>query len=327
MSAKLKVSVIVPAYNAAGSIGQCLESLLSQSYPKDLYDVIVVDDGSTDETGVIVRQYPVVYLHQTNQGPAKARNKGAEKAQGEIVLFTDSDCIATPDWIEEMVAPFADPEVIAVKGAYLTKQSSLVARFAQLEFDERFEMLKKVESIDMVDTYSAGIRKEIFDRLHGFDTSFPTANNEDTELSYRMVALQKKMVFNPRAIVYHLGHPATFKRYATLKYSRGYWRMVVYKKFPEKMVKDTYTPQVLKLQIAFLFLLILSFPFCFVFPGIGGLFTLLFSIILCALMVPFTIRGIVKDPAAGLISPLLLLIRAAALGLGAVVGAIHSKTD
>ena len=129
-----------------------------------------------------------------------------------------------------------------------------MARFAQVEFEERFDMLKRVGTIDMVDTYSAGFRKEIFLKMGGFDTSFPVANNEDTEFSYRMSKLGYRMVFNPDAIVYHLNHPDTIRKYARLKFWRGYWRMVVYKKFPDKMLKDTYTPQTLKLQILFLFL-------------------------------------------------------------------------
>ena len=154
-----------------------------------------------------------------------------KEAQGEIILFTDSDCVPSDNWISEMVKPFEDKEVVAVKGAYKTRQKSITARFAQLEFEERFEMLKKAESIDMVDTYSAGYRKDIFLLMGGFDPYFPVANNEDTELSYRMSKLGYKMVFNPDAIVYHLNHPSSIKRYARLKFWRGYWRTVVYKRF------------------------------------------------------------------------------------------------
>ena len=257
----MKVSVIVPAYNAQKTIGQCIEALLSQKYQRENYEVIVIDDGSTDGTAEIVKTYPVKYLYQRNQGPATARNVGVKEAQGEIILFTDSDCVPSDNWIAEMVKPFEDKEVVAVKGAYKTRQKSLTARFAQLEFEERFEMLKKAESIDMVDTYSAGYRKDIFLLMGGFDPYFPVANNEDTELSYRMSKLGYKMVFNADAIVYHLNHPSSIRRYARLKFWRGYWRTVVYKRFPDKMLKDTYTPQTLKLQILSLFLLIAVTPF------------------------------------------------------------------
>lgn len=228
------ISVIIPTYNAEKTIGQCLHALKQQNYPSASYEVILVDDGSKDATGEIARTYDIKYLRQENSGPATARNKGAIVAKGEIILFTDSDCVPEPDWIREMAAPFNDKSVMAVKGAYRNRQKSIVARFAQLEFEERFEMLKKAASIDMVDTYSAGFRKDAFLQLGGFDTSFPVANNEDTELSYRMSKLGFKMVFNPNAIVFHLDHPASVKRYARLKFWRGYWRTVVYKKFPDR---------------------------------------------------------------------------------------------
>ena len=316
------VSVIVPTYNAEKTIGQCLEALAGQSYPADSYEVIVVDDGSTDGTGDIARRHKIKYIRQENRGPAAARNRGAEEAGGEIILFTDSDCLPDKDWIGEMVKPFADPGVAAVKGAYKTGQKEITARFAQLEFEERFQLLKKAESIDMVDTYSAGFRRKIFMDMGGFDTSFPVANNEDTELSYRMSAAGHKMVFNPDAIVYHLDHPSSVKRYARLKFWRGYWRMAVYRRFPDKMVKDTYTPQTLKVQILFLYLSLLLWPAA----GIHPYFTppLFFCMaVLAVSTLPFAAFAVKKDPAAGLLSPFLLLVRAASLGAGMIWGILR----
>lgn len=318
-----KVSVIIPAYNAEKTISRCLDALLDQSYPRDLYEIIVINDGSLDRTADIVKGYPVRYISQENKGPASARNKGAEAAEGEIILFTDSDCVPEKNWISEMVKPFNDPEASAVKGAYRTHQSGIVARFSQLEFEERFEMLKKVKSIDMVDTYSAGFRRDIFLRMGGFDCSFPVANNEDTELSYRMSRLGLKMVFNPDAIVYHLNHPDSIRRYARLKFWRGYWRMVVYKRFPEKMIKDTYTPQTLKLQV-------LLFPFLAaglliaVFFPLYGLYPFLL-IVLCFVFIstPFILMSLKKDSIIALFSPFLLYIRAASIGLGALWGMLR----
>lgn len=318
------ISVIIPTYNAEKTIGQCLHALKQQNYPSASYEVILVDDGSKDATGEIARTYDIKYLRQENSGPATARNKGAIVAKGEIILFTDSDCVPEPDWIREMAAPFNDKSVMAVKGAYRNRQKSIVARFAQLEFEERFEMLKKAASIDMVDTYSAGFRKDAFLQLGGFDTSFPVANNEDTELSYRMSTRGFKMVFNPNAIVFHLDHPASVKRYARLKFWRGYWRTVVYKKFPGKMLKDTYTPQTLKLQILFLFLFLMSISFSVFSPtglyaafGAGAFFFLL--------SLPLMILGVRKDCLVGLCVPFLLVLRAGALGFGMLWGMVRTR--
>lgn len=319
-------SVIVPAYNASVTIERCLNSLENQSIPKEVYEVILIDDGSTDRTSDIAKQFPIKYFWQKNQGPATARNRGAKEARGEIILFTDADCVPQINWIEEMVRPFDDQKIMAVKGTYKTAQKSLTARFAQVEFEERFEMLKKVESIDMVDTYSAGYRRSVFISLEGFDPSFPVANNEDTELSYKMSQAGYKMVFNPNAVVYHLNHPDSIKRYVRLKFWRGYWRMVVYKKYPNKMLKDSYTPQTLKLQIMFLFLSLICLPLMGWQPHLM-FYPLTLSVagfVLSAL--PLTVWALRKDLFVGIFSPLMIFVRAASLGLGIIWGVLSWRT-
>lgn len=318
-------SVIVPAYNAARTINKCLDALQRQSIPKENYEIIVVDDGSTDTTPDLIRPYPVQYLRQANQGPATARNKGAQEANGEIILFTDSDCVPEQDWIEEMIKPFKNPEVVAVKGSYKTDQRTLTARFAQVEFEERFEMLKKIEFIDMVDTYSAAYRKSVFFSLSGFDTSFPVANNEDTELSYKMSQAGHKMVFNPNAVVYHLGHPDSVKKYARLKFWRGYWRIVVYKRYPDKALKDSYTPQTLKLQILFMFASLLSLSFAWLdMPAIYFFFIISISLFIAS-SVPFAVFALRRDTTVGLLVPFFLSLRALSLGMGSIWGVLSSK--
>src|SRR3989304_8288811 len=319
------VSVIVPAYNSEKTIESCIEALLLQDYQKELYEVIVVDDGSTDNTAQKIKKFPVKYIWQKNSGPASARNNGVTYANGDTILFTDSDCMPDVNWISEMVKPFKDINVMAVKGAYRNKQKSIVARFAQLEFEERFEMLKKAEYIDMVDTYSAGFRKDIFLKMGGFDTSFPVANNEDTELSYRMSRRGLKMVFNPEAIVYHLNHPDSIKRYARLKFWRGYWRIVVYKRFPDKMLKDTYTPQTLKLQTLALFGIIGSLPAAALSPAWGGYFSISAALFFLILSMPFMLLAFKKEPVIALFSPAFLLLRAASIGSGALWGALKGR--
>ncbi|MBI5194986.1 MAG: glycosyltransferase [Nitrospirae bacterium] len=319
-------SVIIPAYNAEGTIRKCLDALEKQNIPGDDYEVIVVDDGSIDKTPEIVKRFPVKYFPQPNKGPASARNRGAGEAKGEIILFTDADCVPQESWIKEMIMPFKDPAVIAVKGAYKTNQKSLTARFAQAEFEERFEMLKKADSIDMVDTYSAAFRKPAFLSFGGFDPSFPVANNEDTELSYKMSRAGCKMVFNPAAIVFHLKHPDTIKKYARLKFWRGYWRIIVYKRYPDKMFKDSYTPQTLKLQIFSLLLLLTSLPLIWLQPRLMSCFFIVVILLFMLSSLPFTMLAAKNDLTVAVLSPFFLSVRAASLGLGAVFGFLRGKT-
>lgn len=314
-----RVSVIVPAYNAQKSIGECLAALENQSFPRDRYEVIVVDDGSVDSTSEIIKKFRVRYHYQENQGPARARNLGAGSARGELIFFTDADCIADPDWIRQMAASLKKPDIVGVKGAYKTNQARLWARFAQIEFQERYELLKTKKTIDMVDTYSAGYRKDIFEKAGGFDTSFPVPNNEDTDLSYRLSSMGYKMIFNPNAVVYHTNHPDSLLGYGRLKFWRGYWRMVVYEKFASKMIKDSYTPQSLKLQIFFVYLFLAS---VLGWPLLGSISPFISAC--CLLMflstaVSFMLYAAKFDLAVALLSPYFIFVRASAVGGGVIL--------
>src|SRR5690606_4035458 len=143
------VSIVVPAYNAAGTLAACLDALHAQSYPRDCYEVIVVDDASTDETVQIARRAGAQVVAEGKLGKSGVRNRGAQEARGEIVLFTDADCEPLPTWVETMVAPFRrDPEVVGVKGAYLSRQREPLARFTQVEVEERYDRMARQETID-----------------------------------------------------------------------------------------------------------------------------------------------------------------------------------
>lgn len=318
------VTVVMPAYNAIGVVERGIESLLAQEERPEAYEIIVVDDASKDATAEVVEGYVETAKAQgislrlirqrPNAGPARARNRGAAEASGEILIFTDSDCELTPRWLAEMLAPFGDPEISAVKGAYLSRQPELGARFAQAEFEERYRMLEAAETVDVVFSYSAAFRTEIFRSLDGFDTRFPVADNEDTDLSWRLVEAGHKAVFNPKALLYHR-HPASLRQYYKKKISRGYWRVIVYRRFPGKAVKDSYTPQSLKLQILLtwggVFLAVLGL----IWPGAWTLALLCWAGVLLS-AVPFAATIWPRDKALALVAPALVLGRAAALGAG-----------
>jgi glycosyltransferase involved in cell wall biosynthesis len=237
-------SVIVPVYNGAATITHCLNAIAQQSISAECYEIIVVDDGSTDNTGTVVAQWRQRHPHlccqqlsQPNAGPAAARNQGAQVAQAPLLLFTDADCRPCSSWVETLVNVFAaDPTVSAVMGTYTSDQSAPAARFAQLEFEERYVGMQAHATIDVVATYSAAFRRDVFLKAEGFDTSFPKANNEDVEFSYRLSQQGHRMVFAPAARVNH-PHVPSWWGYAKVKFGRGFWRTVVYKRYPAKALK------------------------------------------------------------------------------------------
>jgi glycosyltransferase involved in cell wall biosynthesis len=327
------LSVIVPAYNATHTIGRCLEALAHQTLPRDRYEVIVVDDGSVDGTGVEVKKHPgMQLLSQAHAGPAAARNLGAQHAQGELVLFTDADCEPAPDWIEQISAPFGPqslPEgeglLAGAKGAYLTRQRALVARFVQIEYEERYERMARLTTLDFVDTYSAAYRRDIFVENGGFDTSFPVASVEDQEFSFRLAQRGYRMVFVPRARVCHWAHPDSLGTYWRRKFKIGFWKVKVLRRYPGKLWRDSHTPQSLKAQMA---LLAAGGP-CLVggciWPPLAwgaGVAAALFL----ATAIPFLLMAWRKDRAVALISPPLLAVRALALGMGILAGLTQTRS-
>ena len=315
--------MIVPVYNEESTIEVCLRALENQTISRDQYEVIVIDDGSTDRTSELIRAFPKVrYLQQAHKGPASARNLGAQQANGRFLVFTDGDCVAQYDWLEQIVAPLLkDAEVIGVKGAYRTHQQEIAARFVQLEYEDRYDLMQRDRYIDFIDTYAAAYRRAVFLASGGFDTSFPTAMGEDTELSYRLAQAGYKMVFNPRAIVYHY-HPSSVRAYLRRKYTAAYWRVVLYRLHPAKFKRDSHTPQVVKLQalLAAGWLCAMFGATCaqwFIYP----LFVL--TILLLSSFLPFTFKAITKDPLVGLLSPIILFLRSFAYLFGIVGGVFH----
>ena len=284
----------------------------------------MVDDGSSDSTGDVVSSYSGVRLiSQANAGPAAARNRGALEAKGTIILFTDDDCVPTSDWLAAMTKPFEDPDVVAVKGAYRTRQKSLVARFVQADYEDRYRLMATLPEIDFVDTYAAAFRRDRFLEMNGYDTTFPVACAEDIELSYRMSERGWKMKFVPTAIVYHT-HPDKFWLYMKKKYKFAFWRMLALRKNPKKTLKDSHTPQVMKLQLLFAPALLVAICCDLVMrPALPGWAVVCIAFLISA--VPFAGRTIRKDPIVGLLSPFLLAARSCAQVLGVTAGVISAR--
>ena len=320
---KAVVSIVIPTFNGASRIGNCLDALVQHTAGRSV-EILVVNDGSTDDTADVVRRYSGVNLiTQANAGPAAARNRGALATCGTILLFTDDDCVPTPNWLDAMLEPFENPNVVGAKGVYRTRQRNLVARFVQIEYEDKYRLLARLADIDFIDTYSGGFRRDRFLEMAGYDTSFPLACAEDVELSYRMSARGWKMKFAPNAIVYHT-HPDTLSKYLKKKYKFAFWRVLAVRKNRSKAMKDSHTPQLMKLQL--LFAPALSLALCFdlaVRPSMSASQLVLAGFLASTL--PFSLRAVRKDPAVGMLSPFLLAARACAQVLGVAAGVIYAR--
>jgi cellulose synthase/poly-beta-1,6-N-acetylglucosamine synthase-like glycosyltransferase len=314
-----RVSVIVPAYNAADTLPACLGALQRQTVPRELYEIIVVDDSSNDRTAEVARGNGAdQVLTIAHQGPAGARNAGVDVSGGQIVLFTDADCEPAEDWIERMTAPFNDPTVMGAKGVYRTRQRRWVARFVQLEYEDKYDRMRGLAAIDFVDTYSAAYRRDVFEQSGGFDPNFPRAAGEDIEFSYRLSRQGHRLVFVPGAVVFHR-HPDTVWAYVRRKYYVGFWRVRMYRLHPGKAITDSHTPQTLKLQLGLLALFLGSLLLVAFRPGLWAVgVALLSAFVLSA--IPFVVKAMRNDAAMASVSLGLLLLRAGALGLGFAIG-------
>lgn len=316
------VSVIVPVYNAAATLPGCLEALWQQTYPRDRYELIVVDDGSTDDSAQLGAAGGARVVSEGKLGKSGARNRGAERARGELLLFTDADCEPIPTWIEKMVAPFqTDPQVAGVKGAYLSRQRELVARFTQIEVEERYDRMARQETISFIDTYAAGYRRDVFLAHGGFDETLPEV--EDQDLSFRLARAGKKMVFVPDARVYHR-HTVSVRRYFWRKFAIATWKHLIVNRYPERFIEDSRTPQVLKVQMGLALLMTVVAPL-----ALGSRFAqrglaLITGSFLVACL-PFLQKAARRDPVILPFALLMLWLRAEALGWGYVRGIVQFR--
>jgi cellulose synthase/poly-beta-1,6-N-acetylglucosamine synthase-like glycosyltransferase len=213
-----KVSVVVCAYNAERTMDRCLASLANLNYPH--HEVIVVNDGSTDATREICERYDFVRLiNQDNQGLSAARNVGLAASTGEIIAYTDSDCMADPDWLTYLVARFQSSMFAAVGGPNLPPaDDSLVASCVAVSPGAPAHVLLDDEVAEHIPGCNMAFRRGALEAISGFDPIFRTAG-DDVDVCWRLQNKGYKIGFCPAAVVWH------FRRNTVgdyLKQQRGY---------------------------------------------------------------------------------------------------------
>ena len=317
------ISIIIPAYNAAHTLEACIQAL-QQQITDETYEIIVVNDASTDNTVNVATAVGADHIISKGKlGKSGTRNAGAQAAQGDILLFTDSDCEPLPNWIERMITPFRqDPNIIGVKGAYYSRQTELVARFTQVEVEERYDRMSQLPTTNFIDTYAAAYKRHIFLENGGFDTSLPEV--EDQDFSFRLAAKGYKMVFVPEARVYHR-HTISASHYFRRKFAIGKWKAMLMHRHPERIVSDSRTPQLLKVQMGFTLLLPPALIASLIWPSLTwGLFAVILGFIISCL--PFLIKTARRDAPVLLIALPMLFLRAVALAYSYVYGMFNLAT-
>ena len=202
---RLSFSIIIAAYNEEKYLGQCLESLLKQNYPGQ-FEIIVVDNASTDNTKVIASKYSVRILFEPKPGVAYASNLGAEAAQKEILVFTDADAILPADWLTNINNNFnIHPQAVAVGGGYIFYDASRLINFL-VKYPVIFIYHKFLFSHwPALPSVNLSITKEAFQKVNGFNPA--VLWGEDIEICQRL-AKQGPLIFDRELLVF-----TSFRRY------------------------------------------------------------------------------------------------------------------
>lgn len=210
MSAPLRASVVVATRDRARSLERLLEALERQTVARDAFEIVIVDDGSRDDTAAVLERHrtrsagPFTSLrHAESQGPAAARNLGWRSARGAVVAFTDDDCLPEPTWLAAGLA--------AVEAGAAIVMGRTIAERGAAGLGEPFARAMVVDHEDgRYPTCNVFYLRRALEQVGGFDESFRYACGEDTDLAWRAKAAGHRSTFAPGAVVEHAVRPPDF---------------------------------------------------------------------------------------------------------------------
>lgn len=190
-----KVSVVIPAYNEEKYINESLQSLKEQSIPQDKFEVIVVDNNSTDDTAKIAEEFGARVVGCQTQGVSAARATGSSAAYGDIIAGTDADTVVASDWLEKILAYFSENDhLVGLTGpTYLHGTNIVLSKAAYISFDifQRFNFLISRPTFS---GFNFAVRKDAYETIGGFDASLESA--EDIDLSLKLNKIGKTAYFS-----------------------------------------------------------------------------------------------------------------------------------
>ncbi len=219
-------SIVIPTYNRPEQLAVCLQACARLDYPRDRYEVIVVDDGGAEPLdGIVARFHGVLtlkLLQQENRGPAAARNRGASEASGEVLAFTDDDCAPASDWLKALGRHcVASPDCVvggrtvnALTGNVYSTASQLLISYLLSFYNATPHQARFFPSSNLA------FPAKPFRAAGGFDVTYPRAAAEDRELCDRWLHLGQRMIYAAEAVVYH-AHALTFRTFLRQHFHYG----------------------------------------------------------------------------------------------------------
>lgn len=239
----MDVSIVIPTYNRKKVLKRCLELLFAQNYPKDKYEIILVDDGSTDGTDKMVASLNppcrFTYLYQERKGPHIARNLGITHAQGEIVIFVDSDILAPPCFIAEHLKFHKKYTGKVIVSGPTVRTYNLGEDFSDIEKRKRKKKFFDLSGPSFI-TSNLSVRREYLIAIGGFDEEFEGMGWHDWDLGLRLTKLGLIPKRNLNAIVYHYKEKrelTTLSELIQKRTQRGKNAVLYYKKHPSLKIK------------------------------------------------------------------------------------------
>jgi O-antigen biosynthesis protein len=226
-----RVSVVVACHNGQRTLRACLDALSSLGYPD--YEVLLVDDGSTDGTPQIALGYPAIrYLRQEHHGLSVARNTGIAAATGEIIAFTDADCRPDEDWLYYLVQELLAEGVAAAGGPnYLPPDDSIVAAAVMASPGGPTQVMLTDREAEHVPGCNLALWRWALNEIHGFDPGFRRAG-DDVDVCWRLLERGRIIRFSTAAFVWHYRR-STLRSYLTQQFGYGEAEALLAGKHPE----------------------------------------------------------------------------------------------
>lgn len=218
------ISVVIPTYNRINLLMNCLTSFENLNYPREFFEVIVVDDGSTDRSYENLKEiteqftYKVRVIHQSNGGPARARNNGIRNARGEFIAFTDDDCEVDRNWLRKIIKGFTSEDIAGVGGMVISKNDDTLSQY--MDYYRILQPPSEGDGVKYLVTANACYRRKVLLEVDGFSEEIKNPGGEDPDLSYKIKTLGHRLVYNLHAKVYH-NHKQDLKSFYRTFYNYG----------------------------------------------------------------------------------------------------------